>query len=1012
MTFPIYSYGSGYLEWYALSAVSSLVYSPQFAEAAKIGALLAFAMAFMQSFSKRMADAHIRIPSAFVTIALVYMIFIVPNANVLIIDHVNSNVPNGGIVNKVPIGVAVPISLATQLSNALGEAAEHGFSLPNTLSYTSSGLGLSLTMPVAAYSASINDPILLSNYNQFFGNCVEPGILRGYLSGQQIELAGNATDNTAPNYSGLTSVGLWQYYGTYATGTGANLLTTYYDENANPVTQNTITCSQAYSDITNDLQNYVTGSLEPALAAASGLTAAAYDQKFGLVNSDILNIAQSANNQLMQTLAVNTVSEAVAANAQAAGVNVNSLAYGASIAEQQQKSTFAMMGLTVAQFLPSMYGVLQVLVSVGGVFLLMFLMFPFGHSYAKMYSQLLLWMVLWTPFAAVINYAAEVIMQLEGVNQVSGYGYSLASMGITHNNYLSSMLGWCGMLMSSIPLVTYYFATGSSYGLAMFAGSLDSSLGRGVSAGASPMTAGAIKQDTVNMDNWNSNQMLSSRRDTAGTPLAGYHGPSGNLMKKSLLGEGGYNYTDEKTGAFAAQNANGVVNAASGGATGISGVATHSMDSILGEKLSNAKSDESTAAKNVISGATSMLMAENGVNSGNKGSQSNTLQGSALRDIRNALKQTAREVGISKQEAYHEWNIEEGASIGFNIKPLTSAEGETPWAVSGDAGVSANAIQGSKASLSSVKEKQFNDDLAKNLSTELSHMKGLKAEQWGGASSALKNSYNAFTTANDSFLKSRKEVNSIDHAMQVLKNDGVSVTDNELSAYANFRGWNAKQTVKGIDRMATNKGSLDRFLSFADNNGNIVNTLNQINAGGQGIKGPGSASQNLKHLGNLNRKNDLWVNGKYVPLNGNGYASVMSTINTALEPKIPLNKPISQAGRYSEMANKYKEILKENPNLKKNNPEAYQVVQAAERAYSSFADGKEKIVKTDGTHNTHVNNAVKTVTPKPPTATSVDRKPADRSYNSNNGFLETAPNVATGASFTPNNYTLPPGFTW
>ncbi len=981
--------------------------------AAKIGALLAFVAAFIQAFSKKMADAHIRIPSAFVTIALVYMVFIVPNVTVSIIDNVNPTIPNGGIVNKVPIGVAVPISLASQLGNTLATAVEQAFSLPNTLSYTSSGLGLSLTMPNAAYSASINDPILLSNYNQFFGNCVEPGILRGYLSDQQIELAGAATDNAAPNYSGLTSVGLWQYYGTYATGAGANLLTTYYDENTNPVTTETITCSQAYSNITDDLQNYVTGSLEPALAAASGLTAANYDNRFGLVNSDILNIAQSANSQLMQTLAVNTVSEAVAANAQAAGANVNNLAYGTSIAEQQQRSTFAMYGLTVAQFLPSMYGVLQGLVSVGGIFLLMFLMFPFGHSYAKMYMQLLLWMVLWAPFAAVINYMTEVIMQLEGVNQVSGYGYSLASMGIIHNNYLSSMFGWCGLLMSSLPLITYYFATGSSYGLAMFAGSLDSSLGSGISSGAKTMATGAIKQDTVNMNNWNSNQMLSSRRDTAGTPLAGYYGTSGNLTEQGFFG-GGYSYKDEKTKVSAAQNANGVVNAASGGKTGISGVATYSMDSILGEKLSNAKSDESTAAKNVISGATSMLMAENGVNSGNKGSQSNTLQGTAARKIANALKQTAKEMGISKQEAFHEWAVEEGLSAGFNAKPFTSPEGGEgmPWAVAGDMGISVSATQGSKASLSSVKEKTFNDDLAKNLSTELSHTKGLKAEQWVGASSALKNSYNAFSTANDSFLKSRKRVNSIDHAMQVLKKDGVSVTNNELSAYANFRGWNAKQTVEGIDRMAANMGSLDRFLKFADNNGNITAAIDKINSGGQGIKEPGSASHNLNHLSNLNKKNDLWVNGKYVPLSGNSYNSVIGTINTALEPKIPLNKPISRAVHYSEMANKYKEILKENPNLKKNNPEAYQIVQDAERAYSAFADGKEKIVANDNKHNINVKNAVSTVSPKPPTSTSLNGKPESGNYDNHNGFLKTSPNVPTGASITPNNYTLPPGFNW
>ncbi|MHB8904018.1 MAG: conjugal transfer protein TraG N-terminal domain-containing protein [Patescibacteria group bacterium] len=1013
-TFPIYTYGSGYLEWYLLSAVSALVYSPQFAMAAKIGALLAFVMAFVQSFSKRMMDAHIRIPSAFVVIALVYMVFIIPNVTVSIIDPVNPNVPNGGIVNKVPIGIAVPVSLTSQVGNALGTAIEQAFSLPNTLSYTASGLGLSLTMPNAAYSSQIGDPILMENYNQFFGNCVEPGIVTGNLSDTQIEMAGNATDGAAPNYSGLTSVGLWQYYGTYAEGAGANLLTTYYDESTTPVTKETITCSQAYNYVTSDLNNYVSGSLIPALAAASSTTTANYDQEFGLVNSNILSISQDAQNQLLQVLAVNSVSEAVSANAEASGANVNDLAYGASIAQQQQRSMWAMYALMVSRFLPAMYGVILGLISVGGVFLLMFLMFPFGYKYAQMYSSLLLWIVLWVPFAAVINYIIEVVMQEEGVNMIAGSGYSLASIGIVHNNYLIAMFGVGGILMSSIPLVTYYFATGSGYGLAMFTGSMDSSLGAGISSGANAMATGNVNMANDKFDNYMANNKMAAARLQQGDVPGVMYGAGGNSTTTSPFSEfgGGSNSHKDNYNNVSAAQENGRITGIDTGATGVNATAEKGIYAGVSEKLANAKADESVYAKNVISGATSALEARYGINSGNKGTQSDGLQGTAARKIANAIDKTAKEMGISKQEAMHEWMSEEG--LKFNVKPLRGVGklmgGKMPFAVAADLGVSAKQV--SKSSLSNIHEKAFNDTLAKNLSDELSHTKGLKAEQWGGASTSLTHAYNAFQTANDSFLRSQKEVNSLTHDQSLLKKEGVSVTGSELIQYANNRGFNAKQTVDWINRMVNDKGSRERFMQFADKNANILAAEKNINAGGTKVAGPGSTQSSLNKLNNLNKKNDLWVNGHYVSLNGESYAQATNTINTALEPKIPLGKPISKAGHYSEMANKYKEILKDNPNLKQDNPEAYKIVKLEEAAYNSFANKAEKTVKSDGNHNVAVNAAVKTVTPKPPTSTSVNDNPENNSYNNNNGFIKTPPNVPTGAAYTPNNYTLPPGFNW
>ena len=506
MTYPIYTYGSGYIEWYALSSIAALTSSTLFAATLKVMGLLAAFTVFIGLLSPKSPitqGGHIKIGIGFISILLVSMLIFGPKINVAVIDSVSPlAIPNGGVVNNVPIGVGLPISLASQVANGLVNGVENAFSSPAvggpgaSTDFTSAGMGVAISMPLQSYSDSITDPTLQSNFNYYFENCIDPAIANGTVSPSEIADAGlanpiNNVSNAPTTFQAQSLWSLFQSISNQIPGPGG--LTTNF---INPTTgsNSTVACQNDYTNVYDEASSYGQTFFQQESESLGYTSYSAVSSLLSNINQNVLNVGNDGMQEQMQAFAVNLTNSAIPQIAAASGITSTQAAYSTGLAEAGWGASIAPMLLTAQQFMPGMLSLLFVVITIASPFLLMFLMFPWGGRYLQVYMTLLLWMVLWLPMAAVINFVLQLIEHESFLYNYSVQGYSLASAGIV-NHFFMGQLEIATVLMTAIPIFTYYLASASSMGMVMLAGTIDSSIKGGSMAAANSSMQGA------NMDN-------------------------------------------------------------------------------------------------------------------------------------------------------------------------------------------------------------------------------------------------------------------------------------------------------------------------------------------------------------------------------------------------------------------------------------------------------------------------------------------------------------------------------
>lgn len=506
MTYPIYTYGSGYIEWYALSSIAALTSSTLFAATLKVMGLLAAFTVFIGLLSPKSPitqGGHIKIGIGFISILLVSMLIFGPKINVAVIDSVSPlAIPNGGVVNNVPIGVGLPISLASQVANGLVNGVETAFSSPavggpgSSTDFTSAGMGVAISMPLQSYSDSITDPTLQSNFNYYFENCIDPAIANGTVSPSEIADAGlanpiNNVSNAPTTFQAQSLWSLFQSISNQIPGPGG--LTTNF---INPTTgsNSTVACQNDYTNVYDEASSYGQTFFQQESESLGYTSYSTVSSLLSNINQNVLNVGNDGMQEQMQAFAVNLTNSAIPQIAAASGITSTQAAYSTGLAEAGWGASIAPMLLTAQQFMPGMLSLLFVVITIASPFLLMFLMFPWGGRYLQVYMTLLLWMVLWLPMAAVINFVLQLIEHESFLYNYSVQGYSLASAGIV-NHFFMGQLEIATVLMTAIPIFTYYLASASSMGMVMLAGTIDSSIKGGSMAAANSSMQGA------NMDN-------------------------------------------------------------------------------------------------------------------------------------------------------------------------------------------------------------------------------------------------------------------------------------------------------------------------------------------------------------------------------------------------------------------------------------------------------------------------------------------------------------------------------
>lgn len=384
------------------------------------------------------------------SVVLVYSILFVPRVTVGIVDK------TGGapvkVVDNVPFGIALFGGLTSTIGNTLTELFETAFqvipgnpNLPSELTYQKNGLMFGNRLIRETGNVVFQDPNFRTDLVNFIHNCTMYDLIDGTLDPTVFARADDvwglmATPNPA-RFTTLTS--------------GAAV--------------STDTCPNVYNDLNlripaqiNFIQGRLAAQLNPTLpgAAAAGVIAAQIQQAY--LKNNIANAAATAADIIRQNAVINAIND----TSQIIGQKTNDpasmvLAVGRAQAIAQTNAAWINSGKIAEQALPVVRNVVEALAYAIFPIMVLLLFLTGGRETMmalKNYIAVLIWIQLWPPLYAILNYMASMYAasELSAAANVGGglKALSLQTASSIYANAISSE-AVVGYLSISIPFIAW-----------------------------------------------------------------------------------------------------------------------------------------------------------------------------------------------------------------------------------------------------------------------------------------------------------------------------------------------------------------------------------------------------------------------------------------------------------------------------------------------------------------------------------------------------------------------------
>jgi conjugal transfer mating pair stabilization protein TraG len=459
------------------------------------------------------------------TVVLVFSVLIVPRVTVGIVDKTGGSAVK--IVANVPFGMAMLGSITSTIGHTLTSLFETAFQvipgaggLPSELTYEKNGLMFGNRLIRDTGGVVFQDPNFRTDLINFIHNCTMYDLIDGTVD--------------PGTFSGSDDV--WALMGTpnparFTTLTGA----------VGAVTVDT--CPNAYLSLNARLpaqiiriQGRLAFQLNPTLPGAAAAAAIAGQIQQAYVRNSIATAAATAADLIRQNAVLNAINDTSSiigqkANDPAAMV----LAVGRAQAVAQQNATWLNYGKVAEQALPVFRNVIEAVTYALFPLLILLMLLTSGRDTMiafKGYAAILIWIQLWPPLYAVLNYMASVYAAYDLAAAADlGTGVRALSLQTASTIYSRAISGEAvvGYLAISIPFIAWAalkrmenFGTALVGGLSGLQGMLSGS-------------TGAAAVGNVHMGNVAMDQMQLAPNRTSAFMGSWQNDLSGNTFSSSAL---------------------------------------------------------------------------------------------------------------------------------------------------------------------------------------------------------------------------------------------------------------------------------------------------------------------------------------------------------------------------------------------------------------------------------------------------------------------------------------------
>lgn len=421
----------------------------------------------------------LEIATWFVAVTLLYLIAFAPRATVLVSD---SRVMSAQAVAGVPIGLALPAALSSQLGiriaslleTALGDVSAARFTEFGAVFPERAAMAIAQAGPVSAEARTVLGP--------FVDRCVVPEVLESDARMAEVM--------ASPNLVATVTAAGWVNPARFVTIEGAP-----------------VRCDAAAARMLEVLRTVEIPSQERLLMTrlssdGSAVAEVAIRRAVPESTARMLGLSQTLSESLGHAVLLAEVPggvtrEAARSDAPLAQAVALARAQGALAAE----ISFRTMGELAAAFLPKLRNILEfILIAAFPIVMAMIVCAgAAGASVVRMYLTLFLWLALWAPIATVINHLLVTLDAHPMTQLIARYGgLTLEAADLIRDQGATSQ-AMAGYMMLLVPLVSYLIAKGSDMGAASLASSMMQPAAGAAQSQSAALSAGNVQTGSASI---------------------------------------------------------------------------------------------------------------------------------------------------------------------------------------------------------------------------------------------------------------------------------------------------------------------------------------------------------------------------------------------------------------------------------------------------------------------------------------------------------------------------------
>lgn len=433
------------------------------------------------------------------TVLLVFSVLIVPRVTVGIVDKTGGSAVK--VVANVPFGVAMLGSVTSTVGHTITGLFETAFQvipgvggLPSELTYEKNGLMFGNRLIRDTANVVFQDPNFRTDLINYIHNCTMYDLIDGTVNPGTFSSSDDVWALMAtPNPARFTTV---------TAGGGATTVDT---------------CPNVYSNLNGRLPAQITRiegklafQLNPTLPSATAAAAIAGQIQQAYVKNSIAATAATAADLIRQNAVLNAIND----TSSIIGQKVNDpaamvLAVGRAQAVAQQNAAWLNYGKVAEQALPVFRNVIEAVTYALFPLLVLLLLLTSGRETMlafKGYAAILIWIQLWPPLYAVLNYMASIYAAYDLAAAADlGTGAKALSLQTASTIYSRAISGEAivGYLAISIPFIAWAalkrmetFGTALVGGLSGLQGVLAGSTG---SAAVGNVSMGNVAMDQMQL---------------------------------------------------------------------------------------------------------------------------------------------------------------------------------------------------------------------------------------------------------------------------------------------------------------------------------------------------------------------------------------------------------------------------------------------------------------------------------------------------------------------------------